>query len=713
MLREMNRTSRVVSTGLLALALVACGAGAGSGRSTTAIGASLPEAVTSANLAEMLRVYHSLPEDEEVRQVLRERLLAYYAQNDDQLETMDLEALGEHLGAMTDLFIPRELAEGPIPRPLIPVAEALVRRGNPRGDEARVMAGLLVLQLAGRDDAAGKYRIVAEWGEDARRDLPTGMQRYTELIDIWEDHAVLTPAPTVLHTLASLHVARRDSVMEALQEGPQMVLQLGSLPTQIRRVAPLDVAAVYLREGLIDGAIEAVRGMGADGETEARLILVLDQARDEDDGADALVELSEAYREVKADVSIGICRLGLRRYPEDPRFPTCLARIAAAERDVNDATAWYARAIDLAPDLQALYDEALTQLDELLEVGTLRQDAATARQLADRAERLLDERHRRWPGAEPPIARGRIELLVGSAEMQAGNASEARRRLQASIAAEETPNALTQLGTLELRSGDAEAATRHFRRALDLAQSRIERAEVLERLGDAFASAGNADQSRRMYLQALQIWDQTAAELGQQPEARMLMARLQTRRGVILDATGDRERALQAFRSAINAEPRLHETYATILSHLVTAAPDLEFAHEIFRMSQRQLTLAPEWKVYFALWVRAIAARAAGAAESDVDTVLREQSDGSGWSGQLARFGAGTLGYQQLLEAADAEGQRTEAHFYEGVRLMETDPAAARAAFERVLQTEMVSFYEFAMAQALLRQLDPSAAPPN
>ena len=39
---------------------------------------------------------------------------------------------------------------------------------------------------------------------------------------------------------------------------------------------------------------------------------------------------------------------------------------------------------------------------------------------------------------------------------------------QASVAAEETPGALMQLGTLELRRGEAEGATRHFRRALDL-----------------------------------------------------------------------------------------------------------------------------------------------------------------------------------------------------------------------------------------------------
>lgn len=691
----------------MALALVlACGSGAGAGRSTTALGVDLPDEVTSENLAEMLRVYHGLPTDAEARDVLRERVMAYYGQSQSDLNALDLPALGERLEAMTDLYTPAELTEGPVHAAMVSVADAIVRKGNPRGDEARVLSGLLVLRTNGREEAEAEYRLVAEWGEDARRELPTAMQRYTELIDVWEAHAVLTPGPTVLQTLASLHVARRDAVMQALQEGPQMVLQLGSLPAQVRRVAPLDVAAVYLREGLIVGAIDGVRAMGEDGETEARLLTVLEQAReDDDDAADALVELSEAYREVKPDVSRGVCRLGLQRFPDDPRFPTCLARIAAVLRDVENATAWYASAIELAPNLRALYDEALAQLDELLELGTLRQDASAARQLAARAEHLLDERDQRWPDVASPIARSRIELLVGAAEMHAGNAGEARRRLEASVAAQETANALMQLGTLELRRGDAEAATRHYRRALDLAENPIERAELLERLGDAFGGAGNQEQSQRMYRQALQAWDRTAAELGQQPEARLLMARLQTRRGVLLDALGERERALQAFRSAVNAEPRLHETYATILSHLVSAAPDLDFAHEIFRMSQRQLSLAPEWKVYFALWVKAIAARASSEAEGEIDVVLRENASVSGWSGQLARFGAGDLAYEQLLEAADGTGESAEAYFYEGVRQLESDPGAAKALFERVLQTEMVSFYEYAMAQALLRTM--------
>ena len=70
---------------------------------------------------------------------------------------------------------------------------------------------------------------------------------------------------------------------------------------------------------------------------------------------------------------------------------------------------------------------------------------------------------------------------------------------------------------------------------------------------------------------------------------------------------------------------------------------------------------------------------------------------------RLARFGMGDMPYQELLEAADGVGEETEAHFYEAARrLAAGDAAGARELFERVLVTNMVGFYEFTMARALL-----------
>ena len=72
---------------------------------------------------------------------------------------------------------------------------------------------------------------------------------------------------------------------------------------------------------------------------------------------------------------------------------------------------------------------------------------------------------------------------------------------------------------------------------------------------------------------------------------------------------------------------------------------------------------------------------------------------------RLARFGAGKLDYEKLTDEASGAGQRTEADFYEGARRLGLgDQAGARAMFEKVLQSQMVNFYEFAMAQELFAQ---------
>jgi hypothetical protein len=147
----------------------------------------------------------------------------------------------------------------------------------------------------------------------------------------------------------------------------------------------------------------------------------------------------------------------------------------------------------------------------------------------------------------------------------------------------------------------------------------------------------------------------------------------------------------------------MQETYATILAYLVVSEPDNAFAHRVFRHAINQLSLAPEWKVYFALWLRAIAGRTGASTEGDVEAVLVDMSAGDDWSAMLARFASGKLDYAGLLDAAGDTGERTEAHFYEGARrLSRGEHEGAREMFRLVLETRMVNFYEFAMAQELI-----------
>jgi lipoprotein NlpI len=135
----------------------------------------------------------------------------------------------------------------------------------------------------------------------------------------------------------------------------------------------------------------------------------------------------------------------------------------------------------------------------------------------------------------------------------------------------------------------------------------------------------------------------------------------------------------------------------------VAAGTDHEFANRVFRRAQVQMDLAPEWKVYFALWLRANATRQGIARDADADMVFADLASGEGWWARLASFGAGALPYAQLLQAASSVGERTEAHFYEGMRLLAAGKKSeADALLRQVIETQMINFYEFTMAHELL-----------
>ena len=98
-----------------------------------------------------------------------------------------------------------------------------------------------------------------------------------------------------------------------------------------------------------------------------------------------------------------------------------------------------------------------------------------------------------------------------------------------------------------------------------------------------------------------------------------------------------------------------------------------------------------------------IAARAGEPPAEEHTELLRRLGGGSNWWGKLASFGAGALDYAGLMSVASSLGEETEAIYYEGSRLfIAGDRKAASDQFQRVLDTKMVSFFEYEMARKLL-----------
>ncbi|MGB8332358.1 MAG: tetratricopeptide repeat protein [Polyangiales bacterium] len=679
---------------------------------TTGARAERPEPIPQAEYPDAARRFMRMSPDDRERVELRDRLIStVLSQAQSLADVGDYEGTVREVRRLTTFVSPSEYAAGALPKYLEPVAKYIADQSGRLGDEGYALAANFMLQrLTGDEVYQRRYDTVASWGRESRANLDTISEQYAGLISVWTDHANLTPAPEVLDTLAGLHIAGRDAVSAESAEDRH---RLGIAGERQLRLAPLNVAAVYLEYGDIKSAISRVESMGPGGELQLRLLDLLRTARTADEaGAAATFELGEGYRVARPEVAEGLCRASLLRFPQDYRFPTCMARVAADSEQFADSTAWYVIAIELAPEMIELYDEALDQLDEFIETRLTDPHPERSGALARGAETILAERQKRWPDSKPPIESNQLEFLIGMLEMNAGRADEAQQRFERSLQNDEDPAVLAQLGLLLERTGRPTEAARHYRRALELTPSDsladdLRRAELRESLGNTARAEGNTGEMTAQYNRALKAWNEARGQVDGPTGALVEM-----RRGVLLDELGRHDEAVDAFQNAMSYAPQWRDVYATILSHLVTAEPDLELASTVWRRSQLHLTLPPEWKVYFTLWIQFITARAGRPPVQDHTELLRRLGGGANWWGKLASFGAGDLDYAGLMSVASSLGEETEALYYEGTQLyIAGDRDGARTQLQRVLDTKMVSFFEYEMARKLLLEPDWAEAP--
>lgn len=675
--------------------------------------------ITAESYLAARRAFFRMKKQDPLRGTLRARLLGHLGQETPALlVTGHYEKVVERFAEMTALYAPEELSEQSLSPELGPVARYLRDQGSRRGDEARVLSALWILwRLNDDDDDKGfskEYRRVATWGRQARVSLPP-IERHQDLLEVWEEHARLVPAPKVLTQLVRYYFARRKALydmIEQLTQGKEQATELGfqdfNLARFIMRRTPVDLAAVYLVHGNIRGAHAVLKAYGPSSDAEKQFLYLLRLALGEEPTAsDAALTLARLYiKDIgRLDVARGICRRGRQQHPEDARFALCLARVAAMQSEFPDATAEYAEAIRLANQERAIFDEALRVLQRLIETRAFETDPTHTRVLAKEAEHILRERVRRWPQIPPPVKLEQFYFAVGTAEMSAGNTGVAKARFIASLKAEPNLPSFLRLGLLSLHRGQTQDAINYYEQALAMARKTPGKAlpvegESLEKLGDALRLANRPKEAQQRYQQAAALWTRASKELRGDS-----LAAAYVRRGVLADRLEQPKQSIEYFQQALSYASSDRGVYEQILSHLVTSDANAELAQDVYRRALRQVSLDPEWKVYFALWVQVIVGRSGIPLHPDILQELDQLAGTEAWWGRLASFGARKTRYEELLGEAAERGEQTEAHFYEGTRLMvEGKPKAATALFQRVLATDMVSFYEYAMAREFLSE---------
>lgn len=662
--------------------------------------------VTDQNVAATWRALKTTRRDTEHYEASRAGLLHYLLGHSQAvIASNDYSGLISHFADLTSLYSPSEIAQGHVDKGLQPVCKAIVEHGSPRADEGAVLSALFILATL-EDDAelyAAYYKRLKEWGVSARTILPDPIGFENELINVWERHAYLSPAPEVLHTLAQQYIDERADFVRRFQ------MAEGHFPLTNRDLEHIQstsyaIAGVYLRVGDLTQAHKHLQEASTAGNLDARMIEMLEQAMQEGvDGSNALLGLASApgFRKQLPEVSESLCALGRRRYPKDARFAACLANLASINNDADSMIAFYEQAIDDAPESYELRDLYLVDLYNLMSLAEPDADVDRMTLIADHLTAQLEARLKKWPNNPPPVSPAKLYLALGLSEMNTGQAQDAERHLRRSLDLQADSAARLQLGNLLARTGQPTAAAEQYAAALaDTPESeQVQRAELQEKLGDSQRLLGNPEEARKHYKQSLDLWEGLLKRL-KGPQAGFA----EVRRGILNSRLGQRSEAHKAFRTALRLAPGVAETYKGILAHLAVHDPDRELALRVFRHAQRQLQLDPEWKVYLALWLQIIHGQNPGNELQEANELLQDFSGKDAWWSKLASFGAGQTSYDALLEQAHDRGQRAEAIFYEGARLLRNgDAESARTHFREVLETQLVNFYEFIMAQELLR----------
>ncbi len=731
-------------------ALGGCGGVGMAARTTPSVAATappVPSVVTLESYAEVRRAWESLATDDPARAAVRERLVALLAREAEPvMEAGDYDGVVDRLTEIVALFSADELDRGPLPRALRPLATWLMEEGSTHGDEARVLAAYFVLARAGGPDeeSARSYGVLRDWGREARSRLPDPIERLTGLLNVHVEHARIIPARSVLDGLAVLYIAHTQLCLEAMRrsmvglDGGWERWRFSSLQATAIHQAIERLASVHLRIGELSAALARIEVFRDEPHLQAESFIqqIATAREDSPEGNDALLNLARyfmppARRELST--SRALCLLGRKRAPEDPRFLQCLGRIAAHQRRFQDTAAHYSAARRLAPGERAVYDDALAiTFESLTELafdrvtrdtnayagridppaarasvarGAADADARALDALARDARDMLAERLRRFPSTPLRIPAEEQYLTLASAAFGVGDIDTARADLTRSLAIRPTLEAEQTLAMLEAQLGGPSRAAVGYRRALDLIRGggnepSAQRGAVLLLLGDALAATGDAAQAERMYREALVAF----ARAGEHRRWPLRTAMAPAYMGLLHDRLGAHAEAVESFRRSLGRAVPDIDPYFTILTHLLTMPQvDAALGMEVLRATQANAELRDEAQVQLALWGRLLAARAGIPAEPALEAVLGSLARTAGWTGRLAKFGAGRAPYDALLAAAPGPIEQARTHFAEGVRrLAAGDEPGAREAFARTLTLRAVGAEEYEIARRLL-----------
>lgn len=655
-----------------------------------------------------------LDENDPQRSPLQSRLLAFLvAYIDRNLAEGDMGEAQSALKYAVSLYTPTDLRSMDSNPTLATRARELYRHSAGRGHEPPSLLALAIEQRFGTD--AMRTHAVEEWAMLEQWMIENGpyadepLLRHEELENTLEDVAAVFPSPFVTKRLADLYVARYTLARQARAQGRS------TDASALRRmeITGYLILRAYLRADDIDGAaasserveldppIRKLRTMMLDAESPRRsplpLLALAEQFIPEQDA-----DPSQPFVVQGWGIVDNLSRRAVDRFPTDPYTHLLRAKSLQASGLIDASMSELRRALDLKADLFDAW-QALAQLQQEKLQRLADKDPRAAEEELGRVEATHQTAIKHW--ADRPLNPGLplAFFTVAQGLYQVGDVEQAQALLERSLKVEPIADAIDLLGTIALKRSQLGAARERFESLAalphddELSQLRWE-ARAHTRLGEIAARRGNAAEANRNVRSALRLTNDVLARVQSGPALR---ASQYIDRGNLLFLLGDVNLAMDDYRRAAEFDATSIKTYADPLK-VVVAHGYYDEARSIFRRAMAQDALPSNLKLYFCLWMTELAKRQNAIPEPDAERFIAEYK-GSAWGQALAKHAQGKLSFEELLPRARDRGEKAEAYFYEGLRRWDDgDPSGWKTLMQEVIETNMMSFLEFEMAQAYL-----------
>jgi tetratricopeptide (TPR) repeat protein len=475
-------------------------------------------------------------------------------------------------------------------------------------------------------------------------------------------------------------VALRDRFRKTRTQPPR---DEGAEAWRALETGPVVLAALYLRDADVHGAVAALERVGAREllESERPQFAQAIQAAAQQGTVDRCIDLLHQLRplagreQTREDEDFqddrdlfGAAAFGVAGecYRLDPTVPEVALTLGVglAELGMAEATpAVLSEAVRAHPEPRVV-SEALALSLEAMGAEEQASDPDAARRAFRAAQPLLTVASDKALVGKVHPGAARVRAAMGEIELREGRIEDARALFKQSADEEKSGNVLLSLARIEWRDHQTQSALDHLRDALeanDAARDPALRGEILLTISDVTHDKGDVAAARTPLTEALKelVRSRNVQDSDSRARVERVLARVLDRFGAVQPA----QRALErAYAAAPGDKHQATQTIELLIGRAFVRG-DLVTAREGL---QRALAadLADDDLVYFGLWVRLLERQLRQPTDGTPERVFASVSEDSRWVATLARFGEGKIKGDELMARAKTPIQKYEALFY-------------------------------------------------